>query len=174
MLTHNACRMDSENLVQPRLCPTLRQYSQLRGRVCIYGLLYVNLQPLTKYHIHSYRFGLSVLHVDAREVIPTAANYNSDSDSAFDQTDIHRVDTIDVFTRFGTSPTLGLKSTTAERRSKDGKNTISKPPTQYWKKGMNYIFGGFNFLMWIAFIVTLVSPPSNKTQDLHTHTLASF
>jgi len=27
---------------------------------------------------------------------------------------------------------------------------------RYWKKILNYIFGGFNFLMWIAFIVTIV------------------
>ncbi len=33
---------------------------------------------------------------------------------------------------------------------------ISAPPTQYWKKALNYVFGGFNFLMWIAFIVTVV------------------
>ena len=34
---------------------------------------------------------------------------------------------------------------------------ISPPKTQYGKKILNYVFGGFNFLMWIAFILTLVS-----------------
>lgn len=43
------------------------------------------------------------------------------------------------------------------RKERDGKNTISPPPTVYWKKGLNYIFGGFNFLMWIAFILTIVN-----------------
>ena len=32
---------------------------------------------------------------------------------------------------------------------------------RYWKKILNYIFGGFNFLMWIAFIVTIVCASIN-------------
>jgi sodium/potassium-transporting ATPase subunit alpha len=79
-----------------------------------------------------------------------------DPQSLINQIDIHLAPTNDVFTRFGTSPTLGLESTAVQRRSQDGKNTISKPPTKYWQKVLNYVFGGFNFLMWIAFIVTLV------------------
>ena len=31
---------------------------------------------------------------------------------------------------------------------------------RYWKKFLNYVFGGFNFLMWIAFIVTIVCFPA--------------
>ncbi|EGO28595.1 hypothetical protein SERLADRAFT_446026 [Serpula lacrymans var. lacrymans S7.9] len=42
-------------------------------------------------------------------------------------------------------------------RAKGGKNVFSPPRTQYWKKIINYIFGGFNFLMWIAFILSLLS-----------------
>jgi sodium/potassium-transporting ATPase subunit alpha len=73
-----------------------------------------------------------------------------------------------------------------ERKSKEGKNVISPPPTQYyltiddiwpnslikliyryWKKALNYVFGGFNFLMWIAFIVTIVCP-TNRFCDSDT------
>jgi hypothetical protein len=71
--------------------------------------------------------------------------------------DIHNAEMSEVFTRFSTSPTLGLEPAAVLRRAADGRNVISPPPTQYWKKVLNYIFGGFNFLMWIAFIVTLVS-----------------
>lgn len=70
--------------------------------------------------------------------------------------DIHLAPIEEVFTRFSTSPTLGLESPAVQRRAKAGKNVISPPPTQYWKKALNYVFGGFNFLMWIAFIVTTV------------------
>jgi len=38
-----------------------------------------------------------------------------------------------------------------------GRNIISPPPKHYWRKTLNYVFGGFNFLMWIAFIVTIIS-----------------
>jgi sodium/potassium-transporting ATPase subunit alpha len=72
------------------------------------------------------------------------------------QIDVHRIPLEEVYTRFSTSPTVGLEAAAIQRKNKDGKNVISSPPTQYWKKALNYIFGGFNFLMWIAFIVTVV------------------
>jgi len=63
-----------------------------------------------------------------------------------------------VYHRYSTSPTLGLESPAVERLTKTfGKNVISPPKTIYWKKVLNYVFGGFNFLMWIAFIVTILS-----------------
>ncbi|EJD43828.1 calcium ATPase [Auricularia subglabra TFB-10046 SS5] len=38
-----------------------------------------------------------------------------------------------------------------------GKNKISPPPTQYWRKAVSYVFGGFNSLMWLAFVLTVLS-----------------
>jgi sodium/potassium-transporting ATPase subunit alpha len=73
--------------------------------------------------------------------------------------DVHLLPKDNVFLRFSTSPSLGLEAAAVERRGKTGKNVISPPPTQYWKKALNYVFGGFNFLMWIAFIVTIVRFP---------------
>ena len=97
---------------------------------------------------------------------PKKAANAADPASAIRQIDVHRLATEEVFTRFSTSPTVGLEDSAVQRRSKDGKNVISKPPTQYWKKALNYVFGGFNFLMWIAFIVTVVGvicPPLGLT-----------
>ena len=77
--------------------------------------------------------------------------------------DIHQIDAhtlpVDlVYQRFSTSPALGLESVAVARLTQTfGKNIISPPKTLYWKKVLNYIIGGFNFLMWIAFIVTIVS-----------------
>ncbi|TFK65892.1 calcium ATPase transmembrane domain M-containing protein [Pluteus cervinus] len=71
--------------------------------------------------------------------------------------DIHKIPVNDIFTRYSTSPTLGLETSAVNRLSKLGKNVIPPPPTVYYKKVLNYIFGGFNFLMWIAFIVTMIS-----------------
>ena len=64
----------------------------------------------------------------------------------------------EVYTRYSSHPTVGLEVAAVSRRERDGKNVISPPPTVYWKKTINYIFGGFNFLMWIAFILTIASP----------------
>ena len=91
------------------------------------------------------------------KVVKTAAAA-TDPAAGIRQIDVHTLTVEAVYTRFSTSPSIGLESEAVERRVKDGKNVISKPPTQYWKKALNYVFGGFNFLMWIAFIVTIVRP----------------
>ncbi|KAJ7833982.1 calcium ATPase transmembrane domain M-containing protein [Mycena leptocephala] len=73
------------------------------------------------------------------------------------QIDAHIVDISELWTRYSSHPVLGLDLETVERKAPEGKNVISPPRTQYWKKVLNYIFGGFNFLMWIAFVVTILS-----------------
>ena len=76
---------------------------------------------------------------------------------AIRQIDVHTLPVDTVYQRFSTSPLIGLESPAVTRLTHTfGKNVISPPKTQYWKKVLNYIFGGFNFLMWIAFILTLV------------------
>ncbi|CDO77112.1 hypothetical protein BN946_scf184592.g8 [Trametes cinnabarina] len=81
----------------------------------------------------------------------------TDPASAIRKIDVHRLAVDEVYTRFSTSPAVGLEGDAVRRRARDGTNVISPPPTQYWKKALNYVFGGFNFLMWIAFIVTVLS-----------------
>jgi sodium/potassium-transporting ATPase subunit alpha len=90
---------------------------------------------------------------------------NKDPAFAIRQIDVHLITPEAVFTRFSTSPSLGLETAAVERRSAREKNIISPPPTQYWKKALNYVFGGFNFLMWIAFIVTIVRFSALQTQQ---------
>jgi len=86
------------------------------------------------------------------------------------QIDVHTLPIEEVFTRFSTSPTIGLESPAVTRLSKRfGKNVISPPKTQYWKKVLNYVFGGFNFLMWIAFIVTIVGLISSPGRMVEPH-----
>ena len=81
-----------------------------------------------------------------------------DKADAIRQIDVHTIPVDLVYQRFSTSPTLGLETPAVARLTQAfGKNVISPPKTQYWKKVLNYVFGGFNFLMWIAFIVTIVS-----------------
>ncbi|KAG2357469.1 calcium ATPase transmembrane domain M-containing protein [Suillus spraguei] len=89
--------------------------------------------------------------------IPSRATQSTDPADAIANIDVHLISTEDVYARYSCHPTVGLEAAAIQRRSKDGKNVISPPTTQYWKKILNYIFGGFNFLMWIAFIVTIIS-----------------
>ncbi|KAG2112551.1 uncharacterized protein F5147DRAFT_683354 [Suillus discolor] len=89
--------------------------------------------------------------------LPSKAKQSADPADAIASIDVHLLATDEVYTRYSCHPTVGLEQAAVQRRSKDGRNVISPPPTQHWKKILNYIFGGFNFLMWIAFIVTILS-----------------
>ncbi|KZV91494.1 calcium ATPase [Exidia glandulosa HHB12029] len=80
-----------------------------------------------------------------------------DPAAALREMNVHLLTPEDVFTRFSTHPERGLDPATVARKASEGKNKITPPPTQYWKKALNYVFGGFNFLMWIAFVVTILS-----------------
>ncbi|KAG0699620.1 hypothetical protein DFH29DRAFT_936038 [Suillus ampliporus] len=91
------------------------------------------------------------------KALPSKAKLSADPADSIASIDVHLISTDEVYTRYSCHPTVGLEHAAVQRRSKDGKNVISPPPTQHWKKILNYIFGGFNFLMWIAFIVITLS-----------------
>ncbi|KAG2133798.1 uncharacterized protein EDB93DRAFT_1254697 [Suillus bovinus] len=86
-----------------------------------------------------------------------ASKSPQDPADAISSIDAHLLSVDEVYTRYSSHPTVGLELAAVRRRERDGKNIISPPPTVYWKKLLNYVFGGFNFLMWIAFILTIIS-----------------
>jgi sodium/potassium-transporting ATPase subunit alpha len=102
----------------------------------------------------SYRT-LSV-RVEERQ-LPAKPKVSQDPADAIASIDVHLVTPEDVYTRYSTHPAHGLEMAAIQRKSKDARNVISPPQTQYLRKALNYVFGGFNFLMWIAFILTIVS-----------------
>ncbi|KAH0834143.1 hypothetical protein J3R83DRAFT_11446 [Lanmaoa asiatica] len=108
---------------------------------------------------HGIQIGYRTLSIRVDEKVGGDAKLKKSTDpaDAIAAIDVHLIPTDDVYVRYSCSPAVGLEFAAVERRLKDGKNVISPPPTQYWLKALNYIFGGFNFLMWIAFIVTLLS-----------------
>jgi sodium/potassium-transporting ATPase subunit alpha len=117
-------------------------------------------------HLPSFSYRTLSIHQTKHEhdeKKPASSKGKSDPAAAVREIDAHKLSVNDVFTRFSTSPSQGLESSAVQRLSKLGKNVISPPPTQYYKKALNYVFGGFNFLMWIAFIVTLVRQPLKIT-----------
>jgi len=109
------------------------------------------------------RYGIQIgyrtlsIRVDEKVAADAKPKKSADPADAIAAIDVHLIPTDQVYVRYSCSPTVGLESAAVERRLKDGKNIISPPPTQYWLKALNYIFGGFNFLMWIAFVVTILS-----------------
>ncbi|KAF8555191.1 calcium ATPase transmembrane domain M-containing protein [Imleria badia] len=104
------------------------------------------------------QIGYRTLSVRVEEKqLPAKPKATADPADAIASIDVHLISPEEVYTRYSTHPVHGLDNAVVERKIQDGRNVISPPPTQYWKKALNYIFGGFNFLMWIAFILTLLS-----------------
>ncbi|EJD43838.1 calcium ATPase [Auricularia subglabra TFB-10046 SS5] len=97
------------------------------------------------------------LRMDEEKPSPSPQTARPDPAQALRSIDVHMLSPQDVLTRFSTHPERGLDPGAVLRKSLDGKNKISPPPTQYWKKALNYVFGGFNALMWLACIVTILS-----------------
>ncbi|KAF7319375.1 Calcium ATPase transmembrane domain M-containing protein [Mycena chlorophos] len=76
-----------------------------------------------------------------------AAGSGSGAAAAISSIDVHTLTVDEVFQRFSSSPIRGLEAAAVARRAKDGgKNAL-----------LNYVFGGFNALIWVAFIVTILS-----------------
>ncbi|EPZ34560.1 P-type ATPase, A domain-containing protein [Rozella allomycis CSF55] len=71
--------------------------------------------------------------------------------------DVHKLSANQVFTRYSTHPTLGLEKAALERLANGPKNRINTPRPNPILKVMNFVFGGFNSLIWIAMILCFVS-----------------
>ncbi|KAI0091380.1 calcium ATPase transmembrane domain M-containing protein [Irpex rosettiformis] len=97
------------------------------------------------------------LSIQADHAGSAASKRDKDPADAIRNIDAHVLHPDEILTRYSTSLKVGLDDASVARRAKLGKNVISSPPTHYWKKAFNYVFGGFNFLMWIAFVVTILS-----------------
>ncbi|KAI5987958.1 calcium ATPase transmembrane domain M-containing protein [Pisolithus orientalis] len=122
------------------------------------GLPTTNTRTSGRIGQYGLQIGYRTLSVRVEERdLPAKPKPSADPADAIAAIDVHLIDVEDVCTRYSTHPTRGLEDAAVQRKAKEGKNVISSPPTQYWKKAFNYVFGGFNFLMWIAFILTLLS-----------------
>jgi sodium/potassium-transporting ATPase subunit alpha len=72
--------------------------------------------------------------------------------------DFHKVDASELFQRFNTSEKIGLDSDAAKSRlARNGKNIMSRPPSNLPKKIFNYMFGGFAGILWLAGILACLS-----------------
>ncbi|KAG1821972.1 uncharacterized protein BJ212DRAFT_1297237 [Suillus subaureus] len=80
-------------------------------------------------------------HVEEKQ---TTSKSSPDPADIIGSIDAHLLSIDEVYNRYSSHPTVGLELAVSS-------------PTVYWKKTLDYIFGGFNFLMWISFILTILS-----------------
>ncbi|EGX95017.1 Na/K ATPase alpha 1 subunit, putative [Cordyceps militaris CM01] len=85
----------------------------------------------------------------------------------FAQLTYHHLSTDQITQQLNVSRRDGLSaSMAAHRQQRDGLNTLPRAKTNYWKKVLGYVFGGFCSVLWVGVVIfflcwrPLSSPPS--------------
>jgi sodium/potassium-transporting ATPase subunit alpha len=80
------------------------------------------------------------------------------SQSEFSTLEWHRLTVDEVLTRLAVSPKTGLESAQAQRRLQThGRNVISPPKSNLWRKLLEWILGGFGSLLLVASIICFIA-----------------
>ncbi|KAH8178785.1 e1-E2 ATPase domain-containing protein [Sarocladium implicatum] len=92
----------------------------------------------------------------------------------FSNLEYHKVDVDQLCQQLNVSLEQGLSKHAAEvRLSRDGKNMLPKPKTQYMRKIISYLFGGFCSVLWVgAVIFFLCWSPLSKPASAQNLSLA--
>jgi sodium/potassium-transporting ATPase subunit alpha len=78
--------------------------------------------------------------------------------SEFDDLDWHVIPPYEVYQRLSTTPQQGLSQDQVERKLKEfGPNTPSAPPSQWFRKSIGYLFGGFGPVLFVASILVFIA-----------------
>lgn len=75
----------------------------------------------------------------------------------FAQADQHAVSIDELCNRYRVSPNVGLSQEAASKRlQQDGQNVLPRQKTNYGKKLLGYIFGGFCSILWVGVIIFFI------------------
>lgn len=75
----------------------------------------------------------------------------------FEKLDYHTQDADTITSSFGSPVGQGLShDEAATRLSRDGKNTLPKPKSNYAKKLLQYFFGGFCSVLWVGVVIFFI------------------
>jgi sodium/potassium-transporting ATPase subunit alpha len=76
----------------------------------------------------------------------------------FGKTDYHTAPIDELMTRFSTSRSDGLSNNAFQQKLKTvGRNVPSAPPSQWFKKTLGYLFGGFGAILFISSILVFIA-----------------
>ncbi|KAG6021664.1 hypothetical protein E4U41_002432 [Claviceps citrina] len=101
------------------------------------------------------------------DVSADAKPSKKDDEDYFSNLTFHQLPTDQLCQQLNVSKDDGLSESSASNRlARDGRNTLPKPKTNYAKKILSYVFGGFCSILWVGVIVfflcwkPLSDPPS--------------
>ncbi|KAL4732705.1 hypothetical protein ACLX1H_001724 [Fusarium chlamydosporum] len=122
---------------------------------------------------------LSIQVTEAKQVEPDtdsskdAASKNKNDEDYFSKLQYHELQAEQLCQQLNVSAESGLsESAAAARLERDGKNTLPHPKTNYIKRTLKYIFGGFCSVLWVGAIIfflcwqPLSKPASNQNLSL--------
>ncbi|OAA72196.1 ATPase, P-type, transmembrane domain protein [Cordyceps fumosorosea ARSEF 2679] len=99
----------------------------------------------------------------------TAAGAKGDKadEDYFANLSYHQLSTDQITQQLNVSRTEGLSASAAgHRQQREGRNTLPKAKTNYWKKVLGYVFGGFCSVLWVGVVIFFIcwkplsNPPS--------------
>ncbi|XEV01760.1 hypothetical protein FSHL1_007047 [Fusarium sambucinum] len=131
--------------------------------------------PYSGYQIE-YRT-LSIQVTEAKQVEPDTEDSKGlkpkTDEDYFSKLQYHELQAEQLCQQLNVSADSGLsEGAAATRLERDGKNTLPHPKTNYIKRTLKYIFGGFCSVLWIGAIIfflcwqPLSNPPSNQNLSL--------
>ncbi|KAL6692859.1 hypothetical protein J3F84DRAFT_401921 [Trichoderma pleuroticola] len=106
-------------------------------------------------------------NVDSEALADLKAPKKDGKEEYFSNLTFHELEVGQLCQQLNVSQDAGLsESSAAMRLQRDGKNTLPHPKTNYWKKILTYVFGGFCSVLWVGVIIFFIcwrplsNPPS--------------
>ncbi|KAH6880671.1 hypothetical protein B0T10DRAFT_581214 [Thelonectria olida] len=98
---------------------------------------------------------------------------NKDDDAYFANLQYHELQVEQLCQQLNVSPGVGLsENSAAVRLERDGTNSLPHPKTNYIKRTLRYVFGGFCSILWVGAIIFFIcwqplsDPPSAQNLSL--------
>lgn len=106
-------------------------------------------------------------NVDSDNLADIKAPKKDNTEEYFANLTFHELEVDQLCQQLNVSKEAGLsENAVAIRIQRDGKNTLPHPKTNYWKKLLSYVFGGFCSVLWVGVIIFFIcwrplsNPPS--------------
>ncbi|TKX27473.1 cation-transporting ATPase-like protein [Elsinoe australis] len=109
-------------------------------------------------HFRTLSFNIEHSKSKFDEARPQKASKKKSTDIDFTEIDFHTTSVDEIYNRFSSSPQRGLSAEQAARKLKEvGPNMPSARPSQWVRKTLTYLFGGFGSILFVASVLVFIA-----------------